>query len=301
MLARYAVITAMTFGDLLRAVGLRRNKQPATPNGAPGYLRDVPGGVARHFEQHLEPEKRPHDLERYVGMWVAVKDGRVVAVAETSRHLVYELHKLGDRGKGAVAQLVQPAAQQRDGRNGVTAARFQQFPYREEDQFLPENEPPIQLLRPTVDVTLFREHYEYSVRALIDTGAPFTLFDSGTAEALGLDPKRMDGRPLWHSIVGGRHRAIHIHVALQLHPFTGVEWDAEVGFFVEDIGLPFAGILGHFGFLDRWVVTFNAYDNYFVVEERDSFVERLPPDHEAEYERRDLGWQRLNAMAGAAD
>jgi hypothetical protein len=55
-----------------------------------------------------EPTPRPADLESWVGKWVAVKDGRVVAVADTSRALVYEVHKLGTNGRGAVAQFVPP-------------------------------------------------------------------------------------------------------------------------------------------------------------------------------------------------
>lgn len=49
---------------------------------------------------------RPDELNDFEGMWVAVKDGSVIAAAESSRALVYEVHKVGDRGKGAVAQFV---------------------------------------------------------------------------------------------------------------------------------------------------------------------------------------------------
>lgn len=51
------------------------------------------------------------EKDRFVGMWVAVKDGHVVAVAETSRGLVYELRKMGPKGAGAVAEFVRPASE----------------------------------------------------------------------------------------------------------------------------------------------------------------------------------------------
>jgi hypothetical protein len=45
-------------------------------------------------------------LDEFVGKWVAVKDGRVVACANNARELVPMLHELGERGRGAVAQYV---------------------------------------------------------------------------------------------------------------------------------------------------------------------------------------------------
>ena len=56
----------------------------------------------------IEPERRLPDLDRYVGLWVAVKDGKVIAAASTSVELVDALHKLRPvgAGRGAVAQYV---------------------------------------------------------------------------------------------------------------------------------------------------------------------------------------------------
>lgn len=72
-----------------------------------GYPPDVPIGRSA-------PEKTPvpylEEKDRYQNLWVAVKDGRIIAVAETSRALVYELHKLGPRGEDAVAEYVRPAS-----------------------------------------------------------------------------------------------------------------------------------------------------------------------------------------------
>lgn len=51
-------------------------------------------------------EPREPALNGWEGYWVAVKDGEVIAAAHNSRDLVPELHKLGNKARGAVAQYV---------------------------------------------------------------------------------------------------------------------------------------------------------------------------------------------------
>lgn len=58
-------------------------------------------------------------------------------------------------------------------------------------------------------------------------------------------------------------------------PFADA-WEAEVDF-VHDEGLPF-GLLGYEGFLNRWAVSFNGYNGYFVVAPVDLFHDRQPSD-----------------------
>jgi hypothetical protein len=64
-------------------------------------------GQARRHEP-MEPERRLPELDRWVGLWVAVKNGEVIAASPTSLELVDALHKLRPvgAGKGAVAQYV---------------------------------------------------------------------------------------------------------------------------------------------------------------------------------------------------
>jgi hypothetical protein len=130
---------------------------------------------------------------------------------------------------------------------------------------------------------------------LLDTGAPFTLVNRGVADALGVDFDDRNARRRWHHVGGARRQAQVELVSLALSPFTERAWETEVGFFVEDWQMPFAALLGQEGFFDRWVVTFNRYDNYFIVEERDTFVGRFEPNEEDRLadlaERRDLGWR----------
>lgn len=81
---------------------------------------------------------------------------------------------------------------------------------------------------------------------------------------------------------------------MDLPPFQGLSWEAEAAFLVADLQLSFAGVLGQEGFLDRWVASFNYYDGYFVIEERDSFVVRLGVDPFEVYQQQpfDSEWER---------
>jgi hypothetical protein len=147
------------------------------------------------------------------------------------------------------------------------------------------------VFRPTIDITLQLADLTWTVRALIDTGAPLTIFDRGAADALAVDFEKVPRKMERHKIGGDTREAQVERVQLTVDRLPDLTWETEVGFLVEDWGMPFAGVLGVEGFLNRWVVTFNACENYFVVEEPESFNSRLPPDFEEEYERRDLGWR----------
>ena len=98
-------------------------------------------------------------------------------------------------------------------------------------------------------------------------------------------------------ILGDHRRIAPATVQLTLPPFEDVSWRATVWFFEDEYNedtfdVEF-GLLGTAGFLDQWVVTFNFRDNYFVVETRDDFVERLPIDPFIEFQRLfDDDWTR---------
>ena len=151
---------------------------------------------------------------------------------------------------------------------------FHVFPYREEEPR--HGTPPIP--RPTVNLHLSHYHHDIRVRALVDTGAPFCIFSSAVAEALDIDMGFGRGEDRKIHILGGEHNSRLAMVELELPPFVGLTWTAECAFLYADLELSFAGVLGNQGFLHRWVVSFNYYDGYFVVEERDSFVGRLGVD-----------------------
>ena len=54
----------------------------------------------------VEPIHRDPELDQYAGLWVAVKDGRVIAAAHNSHELVRMVIESGPKGAGAVAQFV---------------------------------------------------------------------------------------------------------------------------------------------------------------------------------------------------
>jgi hypothetical protein len=63
---------------------------------------------SRRSRRRVEPERALPGLDQWAGMWVAVKDGKVVAAAYNSRDLVPMVRELGEAGIGAVAQFVPP-------------------------------------------------------------------------------------------------------------------------------------------------------------------------------------------------
>jgi hypothetical protein len=64
-------------------------------------------GMGRRSKpKRVEIERRPEDIDRWVGMWVAVKGGEVIAAAHNSRELVPMVRSMGESGRGAVAQFV---------------------------------------------------------------------------------------------------------------------------------------------------------------------------------------------------
>lgn len=63
--------------------------------------------MAKHSRHHrVEPVRRPGWLEEWTGMWVAVKDDKVIAAAYNARDLVPQVRSKGETGRGAVAQYV---------------------------------------------------------------------------------------------------------------------------------------------------------------------------------------------------
>lgn len=146
---------------------------------------------------------------------------------------------------------------------------YRLFPYRE------EGNPPI--LRPTVDVRL--EHGDtgdWTLRALIDTGAPITVFDRGAADAVGVRIGNVGAETGTIRILGGHWSVQFEIVRLSLAADLEYSWMARVAFVKSpELQMPFQGLLGTEGFLDKFAVTFNKYYDYFVLERPDEFHDRI--------------------------
>lgn len=139
------------------------------------------------------------------------------------------------------------------------------FPYRE------EGNPPI--LRPTVDVHLeCAPTGEWTTRALIDTGSPLTVFDRGVAEALCISIGHLGAERGTVALLGASRQVQFEYVDLSLPRYPGLSWTARVAFITDrTFQMPFQGILGAEGFLNKFVVTFHAYENFFLIDHPDEW------------------------------
>lgn len=135
------------------------------------------------------------------------------------------------------------------------------FPYRE------EGNPP--RARPTLDIRLSLEpNGEWTTRALVDTGSPLTVFDRGTADALGIRIGQAGAQTASIALLGKDHTVQFEYVDLALAVDLSASWTARVAFITDaTFEMPFQGILGTVGFLDRWCVTFNKYYDTFSIRE----------------------------------
>ena len=114
-----------------------------------------------------------------------------------------------------------------------------------------------------------------ATKALIDSGAPRTVFPRGTGDLLAVEfPDRPSQAPTKITILGHTWPAVTETVTLRLRPYDEPVWEAEVDFVLEE-GLPFA-LLGYEGFMNQWAVTMDGYHGSFTVEPVDGFESRQP-------------------------
>jgi hypothetical protein len=62
--------------------------------------------MGKQARTKVEPVRRPAGIDRWAGLWVAIKDGEVIAASENSRDLVAMVRSKGPAAAGAVAQFV---------------------------------------------------------------------------------------------------------------------------------------------------------------------------------------------------
>ena len=125
-------------------------------------------------------------------------------------------------------------------------SQFHFFPWREEESLLSRKK----ILRPTVDVQLSCGSHRTRFNALIDTGAPVTVFPRGTGDLLNLEFPDDEWGPGEDKVIlmGNEYECIVRTVSLLLPPFEDLGWEAPVRFALTE-GLPF-GLLGYEGFLE---------------------------------------------------
>jgi hypothetical protein len=159
----------------------------------------------------------------------------------------------------------------------LTGRLLHWFPYRD------EGDPPIP--RPTLDVTLRHGSTgEWTTKALVDSGAPVTIFDRGVADALTIQIGHASARYGKLDLLGVKDLPAQIeYVQICLVDQPEYWWDAEVAFITrEDFQMPFQGILGSRGFLDHYMVTLDYYNNRFLVERPEDWEDRIGRTMEAD-------------------
>jgi hypothetical protein len=101
---------------------------------------------------------------------------------------------------------------------------------------------------------------------LIDTGAPVTVFDRATADALCIRIGNAGAETRLTGLMGRTLTLQFETVELSLLHDPSRAWEARVGFITDPaFQMPFQGLLGTEGFLDRWAVVFNRYYSYFQI------------------------------------
>jgi hypothetical protein len=107
---------------------------------------------------------------------------------------------------------------------------------------------------------------DWTTRALIDSGSPLTVFDYGTAEALGIRLGNTGHRKGKIALMGAVRYVQFEYVELSLPATRGNAWTADVAFIKQvDFQMPFQGILGQQGFLDHFEVNLRYYAGTFDV------------------------------------
>jgi hypothetical protein len=116
---------------------------------------------------------------------------------------------------------------------------------------------------------------DWTLRALVDTGSPISFFDRGAADAVGLRIGYAGAEKGQVLLLGGTWQVQFEMVDLTLTVDPELSWEARVAFVIDPaLQMPFQGVLGTQGFLDKFAVTFNRYYDYFIVERADDFHER---------------------------
>jgi hypothetical protein len=117
-----------------------------------------------------------------------------------------------------------------------------------------------------------------------------TVFDRGTGEALRIDYSDPSLERRSTRMMGKDWNLVMDHARLVLPPFGDLDWDAYIGFLVDEWDSPFS-LLGTEGFLDHWAVSFVQYKDYFTVEPMEEWERRMGIDPFEEFQKLD-DWDR---------
>lgn len=126
--------------------------------------------------------------------------------------------------------------------------KYQKFPTKKENHPFPDQH---SALRPVIKIDFDTLNGKFGYFVLIDSGADYCIFHATIGEQLGLNIK--SGKVLTFYGTSGEPQKAYFHkVAFKV---GGIASQYDVGFSYDMERLPY-GLLGQYGFFDKWTVKF---------------------------------------------
>jgi hypothetical protein len=120
--------------------------------------------------------------------------------------------------------------------------------------------------RPILGLQIVNGKMRLPCFGIVDSGADFCAFPMTFAHALGLNPLNQTPSSTIGAGSGGPALTYHFDVVLEFPKLGAIPLRAG---FMDSLNAVGVGLLGHSGFLDRLVVSFNAQKRVFHIETPD--------------------------------
>lgn len=137
--------------------------------------------------------------------------------------------------------------------------RYKKFPTNPNNHPFPNQK---SALRPVIQIDFESRNGSFGYFVLIDSGADYCIFHARIGELLGLDIK--SGKPLTFYGTSGEPQKAYFHkISFKI---GGSSHECDVGFSYDMEKLAY-GLLGQFGFFDKWAVKFEYHKENVEIKE----------------------------------
>lgn len=137
--------------------------------------------------------------------------------------------------------------------------RYKKFPTNPNNHPFPNQK---SALRPVTQIDFKSDNNSFGYFVLIDSGADYCIFHAKIGELLGLNIK--SGRPLTFYGTSGKPQKAYFHkISFKI---GGIFHQCDVGFSYDMEKLAY-GLLGQFGFFDKWIVKFEYHKENVEIKE----------------------------------
>ncbi|WP_406738569.1 hypothetical protein OG365_24435 [Streptomyces sp. NBC_00853] len=123
---------------------------------------------------------------------------------------------------------------------------------------------------PVVEITVTTSSgRSLTMKALVDSAAPFCLFTRRAANDLGLAFSPASQQSVNVLCSGGQHIAFRFPIRLHIDGWSSHAWNTNGWFFYNpwDLSPPLLGaICGNEGFIEQWHISLNRARRYFTIE-----------------------------------